>query len=112
MIEASKQNIMPPDRNIACTIDYNTVNLCIEVRPFMIIQITVEDLAHMNKKDLYDYGIQTFSDAKLILQHARNHGQLLRQRSGSQGNRSAEGQVLQQQNVPQGGTDIEGQFLV
>ena len=100
---------MPLDKNVPCAIDYNTVDVCAEVRSFMIIQITVEDLAHMNKKDLYEYGIQTFSDAKLILQHARNHGQLVRQPSGSKGNRGTEGQLARQQHVPQGSTDIEGQ---
>ena len=75
-----------------------------------LIQITVEDIAHMNKKDLYDYGVKTFSDAKLILQHARNHG-LVRQRSGSQG-RGTEGQPSQQQCAAQGSRDIEGEFSI
>ena len=60
----------------------------------MCFQITVEDLACMNKSDLYELGVEAFSDAKLILQHAR---QLFRKRSGYQVNRGTEGQLAQQQ---------------
>ena len=49
----------------------------------------MEDLAHMTKKDLYDYGVQTFRDAKLILERARSYGRAgsrpVKQGSASQG---------------------------
>lgn len=63
----------------------------------------------MNKKDLYEYGVETFSDAKLILQHAQSHRQLVRERSGSQGNRRTEGQHTQHCE-DKGNSDTEGQL--
>ena len=69
----------------------------------------MEDLAHMNKNDLYGFGVETFSDAKLILQHARSHRQLVRERSGSRG---TEGQIAQQHTENKGNSDTEGQLYV
>lgn len=66
----------------------------------------------MNKNDLYGFGVETFSDAKLILQHARSHRQLVRERSGSQGNRGTEGQLAQQHCESKGNSDTEGQLYV
>lgn len=60
-------------------------------------QITIEDIARMKKKNLYDYGVASFDDAKLILQQACGHRSRspVRERSGSQGNRVAEGELSQ-----------------
>ena len=69
----------------------------------------MEDLSRMNKNDLYGFGVETFGDAKLILQHARSHRQL-RERSGSQGNRGTEGQPAQQHSENKGNSDTEGQL--
>ena len=67
----------------------------------------MEDISRMNKNDLYEFGVETFGDAKLILQHARSHRQLVRERSGSQGNR---GQLAQQHSESKGNSDTEGQL--
>ena len=43
----------------------------------------MEDLTHMETKDLYDFGVERFKDVKLILQYAQKREELERQQSMS-----------------------------
>ena len=53
---------------------------------FTASQITVKDLANMERDDLYDFGVRGFRNAKLILERAGSYSQriLLKQGSWSQ----------------------------
>jgi hypothetical protein len=46
--------------------------------------ITVKDLASMDRDDVYGYGVKTFKDAKRILERARSRKKLVKQGSRSQ----------------------------
>ncbi|CAI8024968.1 hypothetical protein GBAR_LOCUS14465, partial [Geodia barretti] len=46
--------------------------------------ITVRDLASMDRNDLYGFGVKTFKDANRILERARSHKKLVKQGSWSQ----------------------------
>ena len=43
----------------------------------------MEDLTHMENKDLYGFGVEKFNDVKLILQHAKRREKPERQQSMS-----------------------------
>jgi len=49
------------------------------------LQIIAEDISHMSKQTLYKFGVETFEDAKIILEHAKR-GKTIRPRSSSSGN--------------------------
>lgn len=51
------------------------------------LQITVEDIKHMKKQTLYKFGVSSFEDAEIILQHARQ-GNVFRPRSLSENSKS------------------------
>lgn len=53
----------------------------------LYLQITVEDIKHMKKQTLYKFGVGSFEDAEIILQHAKQ-GNDFRPRSLSENSKS------------------------
>ena len=77
----------PFDDHILCRAGQEQVEACthsIAVIAYFL-QITAEDISHMSKQTLYKFGIETFEDAKIILEHAKR-GKTVRPRTSSSGN--------------------------